>query len=77
LATDCRRGGLSVEFTVAAVLGQHPLPNDASIAVAELLDLGDYRAKVTYPEGDARIVIISTVNTYPSTRFKVPPNHVS
>jgi cyanate lyase len=36
--------GLSVEFTTAAVLGHHPLPIHASIAVAELLDLGDHGA---------------------------------
>ncbi|MFF2197524.1 cyanase [Streptomyces sp. NPDC058157] len=31
--------GLSVAFTTAAVLGQHPLPEDSAKAVAELLDL--------------------------------------
>ncbi|MGV9664144.1 cyanase [Nocardia niigatensis] len=31
--------GLSVAFTTAAVLGQHPLPEQAALAVAELLDL--------------------------------------
>jgi cyanate lyase len=35
---------LSVEFTTAAVLGQHPLPESAAIAVAELLGLGDREA---------------------------------
>ena len=33
--------GLSVAFTTAAVLGQHPLPESAAKAVAELLDLDD------------------------------------
>lgn len=33
--------GLSVAFTTAAVLGQHPLPEAAAKAVAELLDLDD------------------------------------
>jgi cyanate lyase len=33
--------GLSVAFTTAAVLGQHPLPSDAAKSVAELLGLGD------------------------------------
>jgi cyanate lyase len=32
--------GLSVVFTTAAVLGQHPLPEDAAKAVADLLGLG-------------------------------------
>ena len=36
--------GLSVEFTTAAVLGQHPLPKAAAISVAELLGLGDHGA---------------------------------
>ncbi|RPF29988.1 cyanate lyase [Streptomyces sp. Ag109_G2-6] len=31
--------GLSVAFTTAAVLGQHPLPEDSAKAVAELLGL--------------------------------------
>ncbi|MFG3259751.1 cyanase [Streptomyces sp. NPDC048172] len=31
--------GLSVAFTTAAVLGQHPLPEQSAQAVAELLDL--------------------------------------
>lgn len=31
--------GLSVAFVTAAVLGQHPLPEAAPVAVAELLDL--------------------------------------
>ncbi|ARF59975.1 MULTISPECIES: cyanase [Streptomyces] len=33
--------GLSVAFTTAAVLGQHPLPETSAKAVAELLGLGD------------------------------------
>ena len=33
--------GLSVAFTTAAILGQHPLPENAAQAVAELLGLGD------------------------------------
>ncbi|MFJ1791539.1 cyanase [Kitasatospora griseola] len=33
--------GLSVAFTTAAVLGQHPLPEDAAKAVAALLDLDE------------------------------------
>ncbi|MFI6642602.1 cyanase [Streptomyces sp. NPDC050504] len=33
--------GLSVAFTTAAVLGQHPLPEGSAKAVADLLDLGD------------------------------------
>ena len=33
--------GLSVVFTTAAILGQHPLPRPAAIAVAELLGLDD------------------------------------
>ena len=33
--------GLSVAFTTAAVLGQHPLPENAAKAVAELLDLDE------------------------------------
>jgi cyanate lyase len=33
--------GLSVAFTTAAVLGQHPLPEDSAKAVAELLGLDD------------------------------------
>ncbi|MFI7423025.1 cyanase [Nonomuraea sp. NPDC049684] len=33
--------GLSVAFTTAAVLGQHPLPESSARAVAELLDLGE------------------------------------
>ncbi|MEU5821963.1 cyanase [Streptomyces sp. NPDC047803] len=36
--------GLSVAFTTAAVLGQHPLPEKAAEAVAELLDLDDEAA---------------------------------
>jgi cyanate lyase len=38
--------GLSVVFTTAAILGQHPLPENAAQAVAELLGLGDDAAKV-------------------------------
>jgi cyanate lyase len=38
--------GLSVAFTTAAILGQHPLPENAAHAVAELLGLGDDAAKV-------------------------------
>ncbi|MFB7634567.1 cyanase [Streptomyces sp. NPDC056149] len=33
--------GLSVAFTTAALLGQHPLPQDAAKAVAELLGLDE------------------------------------
>ncbi|MFI1018935.1 cyanase [Streptomyces sp. NPDC020965] len=33
--------GLSVAFVTAAVLGQHPLPEDAARAVANLLELDD------------------------------------
>lgn len=33
--------GLSVVFATAAILGQHPLPEAAAEAVAELLDLGE------------------------------------
>ena len=33
--------GLSVAYTTAAVLGQHPLNENAATAVAELLGLGD------------------------------------
>ncbi|WP_405136141.1 cyanase [Nocardia sp. NBC_01388] len=33
--------GLSVAFVTAAVLGQHPLPEAAAVAVAELLSLDD------------------------------------
>ncbi|GAB2483442.1 cyanase [Streptosporangium sandarakinum] len=33
--------GLSVAFTTAAVLGQHPLPESSAKAVAELLDLDE------------------------------------
>ncbi|MGW1289798.1 cyanase [Streptomyces sp. NPDC002586] len=36
--------GLSVAFTTAALLGQHPLPVDAARAVAELLDLDEEAA---------------------------------
>ncbi|MQS10806.1 cyanase [Streptomyces kaniharaensis] len=36
--------GLSVAFTTAAVLGQHPLPNVSAKAVAELLGLDDEAA---------------------------------
>ena len=36
--------GLSVAFTTAAVLGQHPLPREAAHAVANLLALGDQAA---------------------------------
>ena len=38
--------GLSVAFTTAAILGQHPLPENAANAVAELLGLGDDAAKL-------------------------------
>jgi len=37
---------LSVVFTTAALLGQHPLPENAAHAVAELLGLGDDVAKL-------------------------------
>ncbi|MGW6317623.1 cyanase [Streptomyces sp. NPDC055099] len=36
--------GLSVAFTTAAVLGQHPLPEKSAKTVAELLDLDDHAA---------------------------------
>ncbi|MDX3357262.1 cyanase [Streptomyces sp. ME01-24h] len=36
--------GLSVAFTTAALLGQHPLPEAAALAVAELLDLDEEAA---------------------------------
>ncbi|MFF9396801.1 cyanase [Streptomyces griseoluteus] len=36
--------GLSVAFTTAALLGQHPLPEAAARAVAELLDLDEEAA---------------------------------
>lgn len=36
--------GLSVAFTAAALLGQHPLPEAAARAVAELLDLDEEAA---------------------------------
>ncbi|MER6581696.1 cyanase [Nonomuraea sp. NPDC001023] len=38
--------GLSVAFTTAAVLGQHPLPESSARAVAELLDLGEDAASL-------------------------------
>ncbi|MEU3720687.1 cyanase [Streptomyces californicus] len=38
--------GLSVAFTTAAVLGQHPLPETSAKAVAELLGLGDDAANL-------------------------------
>jgi cyanate lyase len=38
--------GLSVAFTTAAILGQHPLPENAAHAVAELLGLDDDAAKL-------------------------------
>lgn len=38
--------GLSVAFTTAAILGQHPLPENAAKAVAELLGLGDEAARL-------------------------------
>ncbi|MBB5914062.1 cyanate lyase [Nocardia transvalensis] len=36
--------GYSPAFVTAAVLGQHPLPESAAVAVAELLGLGDEAA---------------------------------
>ena len=33
--------GLSVAFTTAAILGQHPLPKESARAVAEILDLDE------------------------------------
>jgi cyanate lyase len=38
--------GLSVAFTTAAILGQHPLPENAAKTVAELLGLGDEAARL-------------------------------
>ncbi|MEU6580333.1 cyanase [Nocardia sp. NPDC046763] len=38
--------GLSVAFTTAAVLGQHPLPEKSALAVAELLELDDDAARL-------------------------------
>lgn len=38
--------GLSVTYTTAAVLGQHPLPEQSAVAVAELLGLGADAAKL-------------------------------
>ncbi|MEZ0049148.1 cyanate lyase [Mycobacterium sp. MAA66] len=38
--------GLSVAFTTAAVLGQHPLPEHSAVAVAELLGLDADDAKL-------------------------------
>ncbi|MFJ5921607.1 cyanase [Kitasatospora sp. NPDC092948] len=38
--------GLSVAFTTAAVLGQHPLPEESAKAVAALLDLDEDDARV-------------------------------
>ncbi|MGB8405429.1 MAG: cyanase [Mycobacterium sp.] len=38
--------GLSVAFTTAAVLGQHPLPEQSAVAVAELLGLDADDAKL-------------------------------
>jgi cyanate lyase len=33
--------GLSTAFVTAAILGQHPLPKESAVAVAQLLDLDD------------------------------------
>ncbi|EFV11693.1 cyanase [Segniliparus rugosus] len=38
--------GLSAAFTTAAVLGQHPLPEQSANAVAELLELGPDAARL-------------------------------
>ncbi|MEV0467098.1 cyanase [Nocardia tengchongensis] len=38
--------GLSPAFTTAAILGQHPLPEQSALAVAELLDLDADAAKL-------------------------------
>ncbi|WP_040809119.1 cyanase [Nocardia concava] len=38
--------GLSVAFTTAAILGQHPLPEKSALAVAELLDLDEDAARL-------------------------------
>ncbi|MVU83799.1 cyanase [Nocardia sp. ET3-3] len=38
--------GLSVAFTTAAVLGQHPLPEKSALAVAELLELDEDAARL-------------------------------
>ena len=38
--------GLSVAFTTAAILGQHPLPEQSAVAVAALLDLHDDAAQL-------------------------------
>lgn len=38
--------GLSVAFTTAAILGQHPLPEKSALAVAELLELDEDAARL-------------------------------
>ncbi|MGW5636036.1 cyanase [Streptomyces sp. NPDC003832] len=38
--------GLSVAFTTAALLGQHPLPEESARAVADLLDLDEDAVKI-------------------------------
>ncbi|MFF8729422.1 cyanase [Streptomyces sp. NPDC015171] len=53
--------GLSVAFTTAAVLGQHPLPEGAAQAVAELLGLDDDAA-----------LLLQTIPTRGSIPDRVP-----
>ncbi|MFF7877601.1 cyanase [Streptomyces californicus] len=53
--------GLSVAFTTAAVLGQHPLPEASAKAVAELLGLG----------GDAA-VLLQTIPVRGSMPNRIP-----
>ncbi|GAA2265838.1 MULTISPECIES: cyanase [Kitasatospora] len=53
--------GLSVAFTTAAVLGQHPLPESSTKAVAELLGLDE----------DA-VMLLQTVPTRGSTPGGIP-----
>lgn len=57
--------GLSVAFTTAALLGQHPLPEAAARAVAELLDL-DEEAAVLLQTIPARGSIPGGVPTDPT-----------
>ncbi|WP_067540265.1 cyanase [Nocardia crassostreae] len=53
--------GLSVAFVTAAVLGQHPLPESAATAVAELLELGDEAA-----------ILLQTIHSRGSIPGRVP-----
>src|SRR3979411_2928493 len=54
---------LSVAFTTAAILGQHPLPGNAAHAVAGLLGLGDDAAK-----------LLQTIATRAAIPGEVPPD---